>query len=381
MADSIINTNQDAGTLKPKSLADLTVKYIDELAAGITPSQTFTEMADEFFAQFPDPQESQPIRQEVKAKKRTSPTPSPKPKLIRPVIDCQAESATSKKLFVSSEFMAQEVEEAKKAGVLTFIPRIMTQVTMPHSDPKSRDYVRKNGNFLWAMWSPHGLPYGPIPRLILSWAATEVAKTGQRMIDLGDCQNDFLRRLGLDLSGGMKGGIARLKNQFKRLLSCAIVCDYEDYNEFHHRSFSFAEEADILWWKPVEPDQKKLWNSTITLSERFANEVIGHPVPIRMSTMEALRGSSFQLDIYYWLTHKNFYSTKVTYISWESLQEQFGAGYPTTSQGKRDFKKKFLEALKKVAAVYSEAGKLREEGDYLVYVPGRPDVQAELISG
>jgi hypothetical protein len=32
-----------------------------------------------------------------------------------------------------------------------------------------------------------------------------------------------------------------------------------------------------------------------------------------------------------------------------------------TDQGKRNFKKKFLAALKKVAIAYTEAGKLRDE--------------------
>jgi hypothetical protein len=53
---------------------------------------------------------------------------------------------------------------------------------------------------------------------------------------------------------------------------------------------------------------------------------------------------------------------------------QFGAGYPETPQGKRDFKKKFLLALKKVGSAYSEAQKLQAEEDVLIYVPGFPDV-------
>jgi hypothetical protein len=47
---------------------------------------------------------------------------------------------------------------------------------------------------------------------------------------------------------------------------------------------------------------------------------------------------------------------------------------PSTALGKRHFKSKFLEALKKVGEVYPEAQKLRAEQDVLVYVPGYPDV-------
>jgi hypothetical protein len=62
------------------------------------------------------------------------------------------------------------------------------------------------------------------------------------------------------------------------------------------------------------------------------------------------------------------------HIPWEALQAQFGAGYPETAQGKRDFKKNFLLSLKKVSVAYPEAQKLQAETDVLVYVPGYPDV-------
>jgi hypothetical protein len=93
-----------------------------------------------------------------------------------------------------------------------------------------------------------------------------------------------------------------------------------------------------------------------------------------MSTLEFLRGSSQAIDLYLWLTYRNFYARRESRIPWEALQRQFGAGYPETLRGKRDFKRNFLLALKKVGAVYPEALKLRSETDVLVYVPGFPDV-------
>jgi hypothetical protein len=80
------------------------------------------------------------------------------------------------------------------------------------------------------------------------------------------------------------------------------------------------------------------------------------------------------LDFYCWLTYKNFYSRRPSRIPWEALQVQFGAGYPETALGKRHFKSKFLGAHKKVGGVYPEALKLKAEANYLLYVPGYPDV-------
>jgi hypothetical protein len=93
-----------------------------------------------------------------------------------------------------------------------------------------------------------------------------------------------------------------------------------------------------------------------------------------MSTLAALRGSSMALDVYSWLTYKNFYSRRPSRIPWESLQAQFGAGYPETALGKRHFKIKFIGAQKKVGEAYPEALKLQIEADYLLYVPGYPDI-------
>jgi hypothetical protein len=93
-----------------------------------------------------------------------------------------------------------------------------------------------------------------------------------------------------------------------------------------------------------------------------------------MAALRALRKSPLAVDIYLWLTFKNSYSTKPTLIPWESLQIQFGAGYPLTPQGKLNFKHKFKEALAKVAEVYPEASKVKLTREGLFFVPGEPDV-------
>ena len=61
------------------------------------------------------------------------------------------------------------------------------------------------------------------------------------------------------------------------------------------------------------------------------------------------------LDVYLWLTYRMSYVRRPTSSPWVALQMQFGADYPPTAQGRRDFKKSFLKALAKVAVVYPEA--------------------------
>ena len=60
-------------------------------------------------------------------------------------------------------------------------------------------------------------------------------------------------------------------------------------------------------------------------------------------------------------------------VTWDQLRRQFGAGYQETPQGKRDFKKKLLEALEKVVVAWPEAAvDVMENG--LMLRPGAPSV-------
>ncbi len=101
--------------------------------------------------------------------------------------------------------------------------------------------------------------------------------------------------------------------------------------------------------------------------DRFFEEVTSNPVPIDMRALRALKRSPMALDIYCWLTYRMSYLKKSVPIPWEALQMQFGAGSPFTPQGKRDFKKKFLQQLKAVSTVYPLAGVEPKDNVLLLY--------------
>jgi hypothetical protein len=285
-------------------------------------------------------------------------------------------TSTIKRLeeYVNSIFAAEQ-EEAERTGSVGYMARAMVQATMPHSKPQETYFKRKNGNYTLLMQANQeiGLPYGAIPRLLIAWMTQEAVRTKTRELLLGDSLSGFMRELGFIPSGGTRGTIPALKKQMRRLFTTAISCTYSDEEREAGVQMFLVDRYD-LWWHPKNPDQQSLWQSTITLSDSFFQEVTTSPIPIRMSTLEALKGSSMALDIYCWLTYRNFYAKRPSRIPWEALQAQFGSGYPDTAQGKRDFKKNFLGSLKKVSMAYPEAEKLQTETDVLVYVPGYPDV-------
>jgi len=251
-----------------------------------------------------------------------------------------------------AEAVAIEEQEAKEAGELGFMARAMVQATMPHRDPKTNEFERKNGNYTLTMLAPSktGLPYGTIPRLLLAWISTEAVRTQSKTLVLGDTLSEFMRQLDLVPTGGRWGTITRLREQAKRLFSCHITLDYSDRGQDRIKNITIVEEA-CLWWSPPDPDQGGLWASTIELNEKFFQEVIGNPIPIDMRALKALKKSPLALDIYCWLTHRLSYLKTDTVIPWPLLVAQFGADYAVP----RQFKAAFRSALKKVLTVYPAA--------------------------
>ena len=258
--------------------------------------------------------------------------------------------------------LAIEVEQAKEAGALGFMARALTQATMPHSKVPGNEFTRSNGAFILNMMAPSrvGLPYGSYPRLLMAWLTTEAMRTKERKLNLGHSLSEFMRELDLIPTGGRWGTIPRLKDQSERLFSTAISCYYQNDSTHAHEGFMLTDKYS-LWWNPRNPDQDVLWRSTVTLSERFFNEVTTSAVPIDMRALKALKQSPLALDIYCWLTHRMSYLSKKTEIPWPALQVQFGSGYATDAQGVRDFKKAFLRQFKKVDMVYPTK---TSEGNY-----------------
>ena len=262
-----------------------------------------------------------------------------------------------------TDALAIEAQDAREAGALGYMARALVQATMPHSRPDTNEFERRNGAFTLIMVAPSriGLPYGVVPRLMLAWMTTEVVRTKARELELGDSMSDFMRQLDMVPTGGRWGSISRLREQSRRLFTTSVSCLYDNTQASGEAGFRIADRH-LLWWDPQQPDQRSLFNSTVTLSERFYEEVRTSPVPIDMRAMKALKKSPLALDVYFWLTYRLSYLRQYRVIPWAALQLQFGTGYRTDAHGRRDFKRAFLRELKKVALIYPKAKVAAEEG-------------------
>jgi len=268
------------------------------------------------------------------------------------------------------ESLAIEAQEAQEAGAVGFMARALTQATMPHRKNLSPVFSRKNGAFSLAMLAHPdvGLPYGSIPRLLLAWLTTEAVRTKSPVLELGPTLSAFMEGLGLANRGGIRGDITRFRNQTMRLFCSTVSCRYEDKTLDTGANLNIVEEYS-LWWNPKTPDQMPLWKSTVTLGNRFFNEIVDRPVPVDMRALKALKRSPLALDIYCWLTYRLSYLRKPTEVPWPALQMQFGADYTHT----RQFKAAFLQHLQAVHVLYPEANV--EDGERgLLLKPSKPHV-------
>ena len=267
-----------------------------------------------------------------------------------------------------------EAEEARQAGAVRFMARALTQATMPHKATPGNEFKRRNGSFTLSMLSPSdiGLPYGSIPRLLVSWLTTEAVRSKSPVLELGPSLSAFMAELDLTPTGGRWGSITRLRDQMTRLFASSVTCIYDDKDRTGIVNVRVIEEAH-LWWNPKAPNQAPLWKSTIELGKKFFEEAINSPVPVDMRALKALKRSPLALDIYCWLTYRMSYLHKPTEIPWLALQMQFGADYAMQGQGPRDFKKKFLHHLRSVLTLYPEANV--EDGERgLLLKPSKPHV-------
>lgn len=268
------------------------------------------------------------------------------------------------KLDALSEILTTPTQDR---DALRFMARVLIQATFPHSQAEGFSWERTNGSLSVSMVAnpaAGGLPYGSYPRLLMAWITTEAVSNKQRKsgadmrrLELGHSLSGFMAELGLLPTGGRWGTIGRLKDQMDRLFSTAIFTrELMDDPQTGHRgrrapNLLIAEDSE-LWWDPQKPAQGVLWGSWVDLSERFFDLITERPVPVDMDVLRYLKKSPLALDIYCWATYRVSYLSTHTLVPWEGLMMQLGAGYPDTPQGRRDFKKKFIEALKKVGQAW-----------------------------
>jgi hypothetical protein len=266
----------------------------------------------------------------------------------------------------ASEFVAD-------SGIsFQYVPLI--QCSFPHADPgEATSFTRRNGWLeltLSAARRDTGLPYGVPARLLTIYCASEAIRTRSPEIYLGQSVNEFLRQLDVPITRGDRGSLRVYANQLLRLVHCAIsidenITDAKGRTGLHIRQALFAEEAR-LWWDEESGVGR---GSSLVLSSVLFQSILERSAPLSTRAIKLLRKSPMDLDVYAWLVHRLYHLSRPSPITWDQLSGQFGHGYTES----RKFRHFFLDSLKRVQAVYTDA-KLKVGTNGITLLPSRPHV-------
>lgn len=269
----------------------------------------------------------------------------------------------------------------EEAGSLAFMAKVLIQATLPHKDPGDViAWGRQDGDFSLIIkpgvgkveneWKSYGLPYGSIPRLLLAWITTEVCRTKEKRVFLGNSLSEFMKKLGIVPTGGQWGSITRVREQGIRLFNSSISFQYNNEERQSWLNMQIAPEGE-LWW-----EKKEEFTNWIELGDKFYDSLVNSPVPIDMRALKTLKQSPLALDLYMWLTYRMSYLDKKTAVSWKSLQQQFGSDYSDT----HNFTKKSKLILKKIQLLYPDL-KLEEVKGRLILHPSPTHVKKVFSCG
>ena len=244
-------------------------------------------------------------------------------------------------------------ESAREAGEISFTPSMLLQATLPHSDPGDVPvYQVKNGNYTLRVrpdvevndegeYVTSGIPYGGLARLLIAFIAERVKTTGQRTIDLGRTQAEFMEELDLGRTGGKHGRIRYLQDQMLRLARAVITFEKRTRGEGGEQvktegsNLVIADEYTFWHFEQSTPKGSLFKEGMIRLSERFRDEIARSSVPVDFRVLQLLRKSPLAMDLYMWLTYRQavrWYKadTKPLVVPWKALHQQFGAAYNQT---------------------------------------------------
>lgn len=287
---------------------------------------------------------------------------------------------------------AQIADAAPSGEDMAFMHAIMCQVGLPRSKVGHKDattgkwvdaieFERTCGNAalsvaagkLWdgQQFVQQPIPYGALPRLMLGWMNTFAVRHKTPEVPVGNSAAEFLRMLGKDTSGGKKGGYTVFRTQMAALSACRMTLGFNAAGKAYTYDGKPIKQFEA--WLNNTSEQPALWPGCVVFSEDYYKTLIAHAVPIDVRALSALKGSALAMDIYCMLADRlHRISGRPVLLYWANLRDQFGQEY----QGKdpdKDFKKKFLPALRDVLAVYPQA-KVKQVTGGLLLLPSPPPI-------
>lgn len=212
---------------------------------------------------------------------------------------------------------------------ITFIPRSVTAASMPFTRQRSNTWRRRSGAYQLHIegHTRFGVPYGRHARIFAMWLAQKTLRTERPVLELNDTFSQFLKHLNLDDGGNTR---RRVYDQANRFLSSQFLLG--------DKMIAVTDRYELMWDRN-RPAEFNLFKSFIRLSSAYYDHLLTASVPLDSHVVRSVKRSSWEMDLYSWLTWRFSYLKADTEIKYESLRQQFGCTYKQ--------RKHFCCALKK----------------------------------
>ena len=262
-----------------------------------------------------------------------------------------------------------------------YLHAVLCQLGLPRSATSDRHFERSSGRssmmisggkrFNGKTWVECPLPYGAKPRLVLIHLCSEAVRTQSPVIDVSDGIKPFLDNMGLNVCGR---GYRQFKDQMAYLAAAEMRFAWHTGEKVRQANYQPVESFEA--WADPFTRQAAFWPDEIKLGQPFFETLCEHAVPLDPRALHALQHSALAMDVYSWLAHRlcRVRQESGQKLYWKNLKEQFGQEYKTT----KDFKKKFVPALRKVLTVYPHA-KVRQENGGVRFFSSPPPIKKERI--
>lgn len=278
---------------------------------------------------------------------------------------------------------AQIANEPPMGDDLAFLHGVLCQVGLPRSKVAGTEFTRRSGSAALSiqagkLWNGEEfvqqvVPYGTLPRLMLAWMNTYAVRHKTAEIPVGETASEFMKMLGKAVTGGERGTLKMFRLQVNALAACRMTLGYTRGD----RAFTYDGKpiaAFEAWIKNEESQQKGLWPGVVTFSKDYMQTLQTQSVPLDMRAYSQLQGSALAMDVYTMLADRlhRITSSKGVKLYWANAREQFGQEY-TGKEADKDFKKKFVPAMRDALAVYPAARVVPIRGGILM-LPSAPPI-------
>lgn len=190
------------------------------------------------------------------------------------------------------------------------------------------------------------VPYGPKARLLMAHLSSEAVRNQSPTVEIADSLSAFMREMGIEPRGGVRGTIQPFKDQINALAACRI--EMSAWDGVHARQVEEKPFKSVEVWFPTNPDQRMLWPNTVTFSDAFFQDLKRHAMPVNVHVLRHLANSARKLDLYFWLNYKLNKLTTRTTIPWTALLNQFGDGFTR----ERAFRAQMVDDLNDIKTLF-----------------------------